>query len=120
MKEFKVLPTDDRFKNLTDEQFEMIFQQYMIDIEELKLAQKRKGKKNPAINDPDFDESDFGDDEEIYSDPDFDDAWNADDEEELDDIGNIDENSSPEDFQSKPLDDKEGEIPLEDEWEEVD
>lgn len=66
---FKVLPTDPRFMDLTDEQVELMFQHFLIDNPTVK---KKVENEDGTYAEPDR-----------YYDPDFDDAWNDTDEEEV-------------------------------------
>lgn len=63
MKEFKVLPTDDRFLDLTDEQMELLYHHYMIDNKPVKSS---SSAKDNSYEEP-----------ESYHDPDFADEWDS-------------------------------------------
>jgi len=113
MREFKCLPTEDRFRNLTEEQLQLLYHHWEIDLEQ---AKRPKGN---VANDPDYNE----DEPEHFYDPDFDAEWNADDE-----GGEAPSNmvgEFPPETPSEPFEDAarfDGEIPTSShkgEWEEV-
>jgi hypothetical protein len=86
-KNFQVLPTDDRFTNLTLEQKDLMYEHFLLDNPELT-------KKDTKARDDSFDEEyDNPDDRppmqdhEHYDDPNFDEAWNSDDEDAEEDDG---------------------------------
>jgi len=63
-----VLPTEDRFLNLTEEQLQLLYHHWELDI------QAAKKPRNGNTNDPEYKD----DEPEHYHDPDFDKEWDAD------------------------------------------
>lgn len=76
MKEFKVLPTDPRYQDLTQDQLLFIFTQMRLENERQNGA---TGKNHPGY-DPEYDKDDPDGNLDYYEDPDFDKAWESDDE----------------------------------------
>lgn len=77
MKEFKVLPTDPRFYELTSDQMAFIQMQWHLDMEHAKKA-REKAHKQMVGYDPEFEED--NPDKDQYEDPDFEEAWNSSDD----------------------------------------
>ncbi len=127
---WNVLPTDPRYRELTEEQLDLLFIHYQ------RLNPPPEEKEDNKARDEDYDAEDAkseahesSDNEsgrlpiqdfEHYEDPDFDAEWNSEDEEEYDsDI--IDENPPLDDFEevgeAETIDTKSDMI--KDDWEEV-
>lgn len=71
MKEFKVLPTDNKFLDLTEEQLDLMYCHWLLDNKPIKTG----------IQDQDYQAEE--DKNESYHDPDFDEEWNRDVEDEI-------------------------------------
>lgn len=74
MKEFKVLPTDPRYQDLTQDQIGFILTQMLLD----KEAQSEASTKKPPVSDVEYEGSDPDTEQESYADNEFDEAWNSD------------------------------------------
>ena len=129
-----VLPTDPRYTDLTEEQIDLLYEQY-IRLHPPPTPPEQDGKARDEDYDMDSDLVEGYDpeqakedgrlplaDSESFSDPDFDEEWDRIDEVSDSDI--VPENSSDEDFQGTDEGDfipMESPIDLEDddEWEEV-
>lgn len=94
---WNVLPTDPRYRDLTEEQLELLYEHYLRSLppEEKDEPDKEDGKfRDPDYKEPDGTEETVDSDgavipeHEHFEDPDFADAWNADDEEEFLEDGN--------------------------------
>jgi hypothetical protein len=74
-KSFHVLPTDERFLSLTEQQMDLLYEHFKIDHPELREDDKAR--------DSEYDEAQDGmqmEQHEHYEDPDFDKAWNGEEE----------------------------------------
>lgn len=124
-KEFKVLPTDPRFTDLTEEQKSLIF-------EHIKLDNPEKFKPDNKIRDAEYDEvaEDVEESEEGiakpipeggYVDPEFDDLWENDQEISTDNLPENDSSELSNGFDSIPETESKHDIDEynDDDWEEV-
>jgi hypothetical protein len=76
-KTFNVLPTDDRFLNLTEEQMDLIYEHFKLDHPELDKQQDEKARDSEYDNEQDSIPA-----QEHFEDPEFDKAWSGMDEED--------------------------------------
>lgn len=76
-KTFSVLPTDDKFLNLTEEQMDLMYEHFKLDHPELQKQEDNKARDSDYDNEQDGIPA-----QEHFEDPEFDKAWSEGEDDE--------------------------------------
>lgn len=112
MDKWKVLPTESRFQDLTEEQLDYLYENWL-------RLNPPKQKPRAAAEDPDYEAEEGA--RENYSDPDFDEYWNNPDSADFSGSNSVGKTIAQQGSEGQPIPSSLGvQIPsIPDKWEEV-